>query len=208
MKREDISKQFPDATEEQISNLLDINSKDIGKAKGEVTKMQSDLDAANEALKNAQDTIAALEAAKGNAEEIQKKLDEYIAADEKRKADEQAAAERAELMERMDAVLGDRKFAHDRLRDVVAEDFANALKDKANRGKSDKDVFDALTKDQGYFANQNPAQMNMPPMGDPRPTDIKDMTGFLKLSYDEQVQFKQAHPTEFKQMLESQTNNF
>ncbi len=208
MKREDISKQFSDATEEQISALLDINSKDIGKAKAEVAKMQSDLDAANEALKEAQDTIAALEAAKGNTEEIQKKLDEYIAADEKRKADEQAAAERAELMERMDAVLGDRKFTHDRLRDVVAEDFANALKDKANRGKSDKDVFDALTKDQGYFANQNPAQVNMPPMGDPRPTDIKDMAGFLKLSYDEQLQYKQAHPTEFKQMLESQTNNF
>lgn len=208
MKREDISKQFPDATEEQISTLLDINSKDIGKAKGEAAKMQSDLDTANEALKKAQDTIAALEAAKGNTEEIQKKLDEYIAADEKRKEDEQAAAERAELMERMDAVLGDRKFAHDRLRDVVAEDFANALKDKANRGKSDKDVFDALTKDQGYFANQNSAQVNMPPMGDPRPTDIKDMTGFLKLSYDEQVQFKQAHPTEFKQMLATQMNTY
>lgn len=208
MKREDISKQFPDATEEQISALLDINSRDIGKAKGDASKNQSDLDAANKALKEAQDTIAALEAAKGDAEALQKQIDEYKAADEKRKADEKAAAERAELMERMDAVLGDRKFAHDRLRDVVAEDFANALKDKANRGKSDKDVFDALTKDQGYFANQNPAQVNMPPMGDPRPTDIKDMAGFLKLSYDEQVQFKQAHPTEFKQMLATQMNTY
>ena len=111
-------------------------------------------------------------------------------------------------MGRMDAVLGDRKFTHDRLRDVVAEDFAAALKDKANLGKSDKDIFDALTKDQGYFANQNPAGINMPPMGDPRPTDVKDMAGFLKLSYDEQLQYKQSHPTEFKQMLNSQTNTY
>ena len=206
MKREDISKQFPDATDEQISALLDINSKDIGKAKGDTAKIQGDLDAANDALKKAQDTIAALEAAKGNAEEIQKKLDEYIAADEKRKADEKAAAERAELMERMDAVLGDRRFTHDRLRDAVADDFSKALQDKANRSKSDKEIFDELTKDQNYFANQNAPTINMPPMGNPRPTDVKDMAGFLKLSYDEQVQYKQAHPTEFKQMLASQMN--
>ena len=65
MKREDISKLFPNATDEQISALLDINSRDIGKAKGDAGKMQSDLDAANNALKEAQNTIAALEAAKG-----------------------------------------------------------------------------------------------------------------------------------------------
>ena len=206
MKREDISKHFPEATDEQISALLDINSKDIGKAKGDTAKIQGDLDAANDALKKAQDTIAALEAAKGNAEEIQKKLDEYIAADEKRKADEKAAAERAELMERMDAVLGDRRFTHDRLRDAVADDFSKALQDKANRSKSDKEIFDELTKDQNYFANQNAPTINMPPMGNPSPTDVKDMAGFLKLSYDEQVQYKQAHPTEFKQMLASQMN--
>lgn len=206
MKREDISKHFPEATDEQISALLDINSRDIGKAKGDAAKVQSDLEAANTALKEAQDTIAALEAAKGNAEEIQKKLDEYIAADEKRKADEKAAAERAELMERMDAVLGDRKFFHDRLRDAVADDFCKALQDKANRSKSDKEIFDELTKDQNYFANQNAANVNMPPMGNPRPTDVKDMAGFLKLSYDEQLQYKQAHPVEFKQMLTSQIN--
>lgn len=34
MKREDIKKFFPDATEEQLKGLLDINTADIGKAKG------------------------------------------------------------------------------------------------------------------------------------------------------------------------------
>ena len=201
MKREDISKLFPDATDDQISALLDINSRDIGKAKGDAGKAQSDLDAANNALKEAQATIAALEAAKGDAEALQKQIDEYKAADEKRKADEKAAAERTELLGRMDAVLGDRKFAHERLRDVVAEDFAKALKDKANLGKSDKEVFEALTNDQGYFANQNQAQLKMPPMGNPSPTDVKDRESFLKLGFDDQIKFKQEHPIEFKQMF-------
>ena len=33
MTREDIKKHFPEATDAQISALLDINSKDIGKHK-------------------------------------------------------------------------------------------------------------------------------------------------------------------------------
>lgn len=161
MKREDISKLFPDATDDQISALLDINSRDIGKAKGDAGKAQSDLDAANNALKEAQATIAALEAAKGDAEALQKQIDEYKAADEKRKADEKAAAERTELLERMDAVMDGRKFLHERMRDMIADDFDAALKDKANRGKADKEVFDAITLDKGYFASQNPPAQNM-----------------------------------------------
>ena len=185
MKREDISKHFPEATEEQISALLDINSRDIGKAKGDAAKIQSDLDAANNALKEAQNTITALEAAKGNADELQKQIDEYKAADEKRKADEQAAAERAELMERMDAVLGDRKFIHDRMRDLVADDFSAALKDKANRGKADKEIFDAVTLDKGYFASQNPPAENMggfnPAMNAPDANALSDAEYYAKV---------------------------
>ena len=62
MKREDIAKLFENATDEQISALLDINSQDIGKAKRGSEKLQADLDVANDALKKAQETIAALEA--------------------------------------------------------------------------------------------------------------------------------------------------
>lgn len=205
MKREDITRILEGAalTDAQIKELLDLNSADIGRALG---KQKDALDAANEALSKANNTIAELEKNKGDTEALQKQIDDYKAADDARKAAEKAAQERAELMERLDAVMGDRKFAHDRLRDVVADDFGKALQDKANRGKSDKDIFDALTDGQNYFANQNAPTVNMPPMGNPHPADVKDMAGFLKLSYDEQVQYKQAHPTEFKQMLASQMN--
>ena len=42
------------------------------------------------------------------------------------------------------------------VREGVMTDFGKALQDKANRGKSDTEIFDTLTKDKGYFASQNP----------------------------------------------------
>ena len=55
MKREDVSKIFENATEEQISKLLDINSADIGAAKkkleAERDNYKTMLDTANETLK-------------------------------------------------------------------------------------------------------------------------------------------------------------
>lgn len=201
MKREDIAKIFEGATDEQINKILDINSADIGKAKGASSRVQEELDAANAALAKANDTIKTLEANKGDLEKVQKELDDYKAAEAQRIADEKAAAERAELMERMDAVLGERKFVHDRMRDIVADDFAKALADKANRGKADTEVFEAITRDQGYFASQNP-DVNMPrPGADPARTDVKDKASFLKLDFNDQMKFKQEHPAEYKQIF-------
>ena len=166
MKREDIAKIFEGATDDQINKILDINSADIGKAKGSAVKLQEDLDTANAALAKANDTIKNLEANKGDFDKIQKELDDYKAAEQKRIADEKAAAERSELLTRMDAVMGDRKFIHDRMRDIVADEFGKALHDKANLGKADKDIFEAVTKDQGYFASMNPPAGNMGYVGD------------------------------------------
>ena len=61
----------------------------------------------------------------------------------------------------MDAVMAGRSFVHDKMRDIVAEEFGKAIRDKANLGKADKDIFDAVTKDQGYFKSQNPPAGNM-----------------------------------------------
>lgn len=156
MTRNDITKLFPDATKEQIDALLDIHSADIGKAKGGSAQLQTDLDAANAALKTAQDTIAELEKHKADTDALQKQIDDYKAADAARKEAETAAKARAALLERMDKVLGGRKLVHERMRGLIADDFQKALADPANTGKSDADVFEAITKDQNLFANQAP----------------------------------------------------
>ena len=67
MKREDITKLFPEATKEQIDSLMAVNGEDINKAKGDTAQLQKDLDKAR----------ADLAAAKsGDPEELKKAKDE------------------------------------------------------------------------------------------------------------------------------------
>lgn len=66
MKREDITKLFPDATKEQIDELMNLNGADINAAKSGV-----------EALKTQH--ADALKKATDNAASLQKKLDELTA---------------------------------------------------------------------------------------------------------------------------------
>lgn len=207
MKREDITQIFEGATKEQIDQLLNLNSADIGKAKGGADKLQADLDAANAALAKARETISGLEAAKGDMEGMKKQIEAYQAAEEQRKQEAKKREARAELEERFGAVSGDRKYIHDMVREGVMRDFDAALKDRANRGKSDSEIFEALTKDKGYFASQAP-QVN--PFSKPdgvSPLEVKDRAGFFKLSFAEQQKFKQQNETQFRQLFGLTTNN-
>ena len=87
---------------------------------------------------------------------MREQIEGYKKADADRKAAEEQAAARAALEERFTAASGDRKYIHDRMREIVMDDFDKAIADAANTGKSDKEIFEALTKDKGYFASMNP----------------------------------------------------
>ena len=145
MTREDIKKHFPEATDEQISGLLDINSKDIGKHKTAAETASAD-------LKKAKDTIEELEKNAKDAAALQKTIDDYKAADEKRQADAKAAAERTERMSRFDKAHGeaskDRNWLNDFTKDGVFSQFEKALTDEANKGKSDIDIYKSLVNDE------------------------------------------------------------
>ena len=145
MTREDIKKHFPEATDAQISALLDINSKDIGKHKTAAETAQTE-------LKTAKDTIENLEKNAKDAAALQKTIDEYKAADEKRQADAKAAAERAERLSRFEKAHGeaskDRKWLNDFTRDGIFSQFEKALSDDANKGKSDVQIYNGLINDE------------------------------------------------------------
>ena len=145
MTREDIKKHFPEATEEQISGLLDINSRDIGRHKNAAEMAQND-------LKTAKETISNLEKNQGDVAALQKTIDEYKAADEKRQADAKAAAERAERLGRFDKAHAEasknRKWLNDFTRDGIFAQFEKALADDANKGKSDVQIYNGLINDE------------------------------------------------------------
>lgn len=186
-------------TDAQVKALLDMNSADITKA---LNRQKDDLAEVNSALTEARSTIAALEKNKGDVEALQKQIDGYRAADEARQKEAKEAAERAELEGRFNAVSSERKFIHEMVREGVMRDFADALKDKANLGKGDAEIFEALTKDKDYFASQNPQIPPMPKPGDISPLKVEDKAAFFKLSFADQMRFKQENAQQFKQLFE------
>ena len=162
MKREDIKKIFPDATEEQLKGLLDINTADIGKAKGELEAVKADLEKANSTLKEYETTIADMKKSAEGNEDFKKKFEdlEQRIADEKAEAERKAKeeAEEAEYSSRFKTVVGEQKWRDALTEKAVYAEFKTALQDEANKGKGDKDILAALTQDKEYFA-KDPARV-------------------------------------------------
>ena len=162
MKREDIKKIFPDATEEQLKGLLDINTADIGKAKGELEAVKADLEKANGTLKEYETTIADMKKSAEGNEDFKKKFEELEQriADEKAEAEKKAKeeAEEAEYSNRFKTVVGEQKWRDALTEKAVYAEFKTALQDEANKGKGDKDILAALTQDKEFFA-KDPARV-------------------------------------------------
>lgn len=69
MKREDVAKVFEGATDEQINAILDMNSADIGKAKGDYDGIKSKLGEANQTIKTITGELQALKDSNATAED-------------------------------------------------------------------------------------------------------------------------------------------
>lgn len=164
MKREDIKKFFPDATEEQLKGLLDINTADIGRAKGELETVKEDLEKANGTLREYETTIADMKKSAEGNEDFKKKFEdlEQRIADEKAETEKKAKAEaeEAEYSNRFKTVVGEQKWRDELTEKAVYAEFKTALQDEVNKGKGDKDILETLTKDRNYWENPNqPANM-------------------------------------------------
>ena len=126
-------------------------------------KYEADVKKARDDLKTAKETISTLEANKGDTDALQAELDKYKQADEARQKAEQEAAAHKAMEDRFNAVLGDKQFANDLVRNGTMDAFSRALNDPANTGKGDKELFDALTKDvAGIWKNPQQEPVRVP----------------------------------------------
>lgn len=159
MTRDQVRNIVSGITDEQLQQILDINSADIGKAKEPITALQQQLTAAN-------NTISELEKNKSDVASLQAQIDTYKQEKADREKAEQEAARDAALMARFDKLHGERKYANDFTKNGIFAEFKDALGKSENEGKSDADIFSTLTKDRdGIFTNPNPG-MDIPGMGD------------------------------------------
>ena len=147
MKREEIKNIFPDATDEQVKSVMDLNGKEVEKNK----KLETELKERNEQLEKLNTEFEALKSSNAGAEEYKTKYEALVAENEAKakqaEADRIAKEKTESLDKRFDAVVGDKKFSHDAIRADYRKKFENALAEKENEGKSDADIFHALSKD-------------------------------------------------------------
>ena len=156
MTREEVKSILPDVTDDQLASLMDLHGADIERTKGAAGADAAKLTALQNELDEAKTTIGTLEAAKADADKLQAEIDRYKQAEAQRQEAEKAAQAHAALESRFNAVVGERKFVHDFVRQGVLNEFEKALADKANEGKGDAAIFDGLTRDKDYFASMNP----------------------------------------------------
>ena len=171
--------QFAERTKKM--KLEDLSSGayvDKGKYDSDTNKLLDD-------LAEAKNTIASLEASKGDVDALQAELDRYKQAEAEREKAEREATEAAKLLERFNAVKGENQFSSDYAEKGVLEAFRNALADPQNIGRGDAELFADLTRDkEGVFASKNPS-VNMGGIGhvdpDAAPTNL---AGALKERYE------------------------
>jgi DNA repair exonuclease SbcCD ATPase subunit len=151
MKREDIKTIFPEATDEQLKQVMDLHGNDVEKAKAKAVTLESDLKESKQAYETLNKELEALKESNASSEEWQKKF-EALQAENEAKA-KQAEADRIlkekqeNILNRFNSVVGDRKFSHGAVQADYLKKFGEALENPEYQGKSDADVLHALTKD-------------------------------------------------------------
>ena len=133
---------------------MDLNSRDIGKAKGKSDDQKAELESLRTQLAEKDETIANLEKAKGDAATIQAELDKYKQAEAERAKAEKEAQMDAILTQTAESALEGREFVNEYTRAHFLGELKKAIQDPSNKGKKPADLFSDMTKDaDGVFKN-------------------------------------------------------
>lgn len=136
MKREDVKKQIPGITDEQLNWIMQENGADINREKSAAAALQTQLDNANAQLKTAQDGLKAFDG--------KKKPEEYEAELTKLKADMKAQAEGFAFDNALDAaILGKKGRSVKAVRALLDVD---ALKGSTDRSTDIAQALDEAAK--------------------------------------------------------------
>ena len=160
MTRDEEKSIIKDITDEQLNGLMDLNSRDIGKAKGKSDDQKAELESLRTQLAEKDETIANLEKAKGDAATIQAELDKYKQAEAERAKAEKEAQMDAILTQTAESALEGREFVNEYTRAHFLGELKKAIQDPSNKGKKPADLFSDMTKDaDGVFKNPEPLKI-------------------------------------------------
>lgn len=204
MKREDVRRIFPDATDEQVNNILNGIRDELNPLKSDLKAAQGERDAAQSALAEAQQQGTTLQEQLAAA---QAQLDEHMTDEERiAKREEAAAAKEREFIvksNQLDAreiFVQSGYFDADTIAQLVEQVAGNDLDLTKQRATALVDAFRAQ-REQVEKATKDALLKQNPKLGgdggDGAPGTMKE---FLALPLAEQVALKQANPNILKEL--------
>lgn len=165
--------------DEIIKKIQAENGKEITAEQQKTAEIQAKYDAEKQARETFEGKVAELEKvdAEGMSKEIAD-LKKQIA--DRKTADDAAEADKA-LLSRFKGVAGEAKFVNSITEKGIYAEFKDAVSKDENKGKGDKEIYEAITKDRdGIFQNPN-SGVDIPPSNPNAQPPESSAGGFAKI---------------------------
>lgn len=169
-------------SQEEIKTILAEHGKSVKK---EIEKVENNMRKENEDLKATIDDLKEQVNKAPKSDEIESlksKIAEYETKEKERKEEEDKKIFEENLNKNVLEAIGDTEFVNERTKKSIINEVKTALQDKANVGKSAKDIFESITKDStDIFKNQNELK-DMPEIQEANPTNEKIKQDGIKIN--------------------------
>ncbi len=146
MTRDELRGIIEGISDEQLKKILDINSSDIGKAKLGMEEKNLSIEKANKKIADMEAELNTLRESQCEAEKMKTKIDELQKVIDERNLEDERIAKETAIENRFNSVVGADKFLNDYTRNGIFALFSEALMAEGNQGKSDREIFEMITK--------------------------------------------------------------
>ena len=169
-------------SQEEIKSILAEHGKSV---KTETEKVENNMRKENEDLKATIDDLKEQVNKAPKSDEIESlksKIAEYETKEKERKEEEDKKIFEENLNKNVLEAIGDKEFVNERTKNAIINEVKTALQDKANVGKSAKDIFETITKDStDIFKNKNELK-DMPDIQESKPVEGKSTSEGIKIN--------------------------
>ena len=169
-------------SQEEIKSILTEHGKSV---KTETEKVENNMRKENEDLKATIDDLKEQISKAPKSDEIESlksKIADYETKEKERKEEENKKIFEENLNKNVLEAIGDKEFVNERTKNAIINEVKTALQDKANVGKSAKDIFETITKDStDIFKNKNELK-DMPDIQESKPVEGKSTSEGIKIN--------------------------
>ena len=169
-------------SQEEIKSILAEHGKSV---KTETEKVENNMKKENEDLKATIDDLKEQVNKAPKSDEIESlksKIADYETKEKERKEEEDKKIFEENLNKNVLEAIGDKEFVNARTKNAIINEVKTALQDKANVGKSAKDIFETITKDStDIFKNKNELK-DMPDIQESKPAEGKSTSEGIKIN--------------------------